>query len=63
MTRDSGEDADPYNAFINAFELIGDTGPLDDLTMTLKDNIAVAGVPMTGGPSVFTESLEREQPD
>lgn len=35
------EDADLYNAFVSVFELAGDTGPLDDLTMTLKDNIAV----------------------
>lgn len=56
---DPDEDADPYNAFISTFELAGDTGPLDDLTLTLKDNIAVGGVPMTGGSSVFADAVPR----
>jgi amidase/aspartyl-tRNA(Asn)/glutamyl-tRNA(Gln) amidotransferase subunit A len=59
VTRDPDEDADPYNAFISAFELDGGAGLLDDLTMTLKDNIAVGGVPMTGGSAVFADAVPR----
>lgn len=47
-------DSDPLNAYISAFGLEGDSnGPLNGLTMAIKDNMAIAGVPMTGGSHVF----------
>ena len=47
-------DIDPLNAYISTFELEGDSsGPLDKLTIGIKDNIAIDGVPMTAGSRVF----------
>ena len=45
---------DPYNALVSRCEL-GPTGagPLSELTVGLKDNIAVAGVPMECGSAVM----------
>jgi aspartyl-tRNA(Asn)/glutamyl-tRNA(Gln) amidotransferase subunit A len=43
------EGADEYNGFAYECETGSGTGALDDLTLAVKDNMAVSGVPMTGG--------------
>lgn len=49
-----GADADPLNAFLATFRLSGaDRGPLSGYDVAVKDNVAVAGVPMTCGSRVF----------
>ncbi len=40
---------DPHNAFLYRCSLSGEEGPLGDLAVAVKDNLAVAGVPMTCG--------------
>jgi len=46
--------SDPLNAFLATFTLPGaDEGPLAGLDVALKDNVAVAGVPLTCGSVVF----------
>jgi amidase/aspartyl-tRNA(Asn)/glutamyl-tRNA(Gln) amidotransferase subunit A len=57
VTVDPGTDTDPHNAFTSSFEVDGGTGQLDDLTMAVKDNIAVGGVPMTCGSAVFADAV------
>ena len=57
VTFDPGPDDDPYNAFISTFELKDGTGPLSDLTVGVKDNIAIGGVRMTCGSEVFTTAV------
>lgn len=43
-------DEDPYNVWINRCRVSGaDSGPLDDVTVGLKDSIALAGVELTCG--------------
>ena len=55
---DPGSDDDPLNAFISTFELGRDSsGPLDDLEVGIKDNIAIAGAPMTSGSRVFESAI------
>lgn len=45
---------DPLGAFITKCEISeSDSGPLADLEVALKDNIAVAGIPMTCGSKVM----------
>jgi amidase len=49
----------PYNAFVRRCDVAGaPSGPLAGLTVGLKDNIALAGVPLTNGSrmSAFTPS-------
>lgn len=53
---DPDAEENPYNAFISRFEFDGGDGPLSNLDIAVKDNIAVAGVPMTGGSSVFADA-------
>lgn len=54
FTFDPGSDVDPLNAYISTFKLEEDSdGPLDGLTIAIKDNIAIEGVPMTGGSRIF----------
>lgn len=60
VTRDPDAEVDPYNAFISLFELDGGDGSLADLTLTLKDNIAVGGVPMTAGSAVFADAVAQQ---
>ncbi len=55
---DPGPETDPLNAFISTFDLgEGSSGPLDDLDVGIKDNMAIAGVPMTSGSRVFETAL------
>lgn len=61
VTIEPGSEADPYNAFLATFTLKGsDTGPLTGLDVALKDNTAVAGVPMTCGSRVFENAIPHE---
>lgn len=54
FTFDPCWESDPLNAYISTFELEGDSGgPLSELTIAIKDNMAIAGVPMTGGSHIF----------
>lgn len=46
---DIAEGDDPYNAFRYQFTGAAGTGALQDLRVAVKDNMAVAGVPMTCG--------------
>lgn len=49
------EDDDPYGAFLTKCD-VGDTdGPLDGMRVAVKDNVAVAGVPMTCGSPLLEE--------
>lgn len=57
VTVDPGPDDDPHNAFTSLFELDGGSGPLADLDVTVKDNVAVGGVPMTCGSAVFADAV------
>ena len=62
-SRDAGRrpsaDEDPLNAFIRVCDVRGaGDGPLAGWRLGVKDNIAVAGVPMTNG-SVFTPFVPR----
>jgi amidase/aspartyl-tRNA(Asn)/glutamyl-tRNA(Gln) amidotransferase subunit A len=57
VTFDPGHDDDPHNAFISLFEIDGGTGPMADLTVALKDNIAIGGVPLTCGSAVFADAM------
>ncbi|MFB6170839.1 MAG: amidase [Haloarculaceae archaeon] len=57
VTFDPGPDEDPLNAWISRFELGGGGGPLAGLDVGLKDNVAVAGVPMTCGSRVFEAAV------
>jgi aspartyl-tRNA(Asn)/glutamyl-tRNA(Gln) amidotransferase subunit A len=54
------EGEDGYNAFLYRFDLSGEdgSGPLADLSVAVKDNVVVAGVPMTCGSAAvdFTPS-------
>jgi len=50
------EDEDPLNCIVTKCEVRGaDDGPLDGYTVGLKDNISVAGVPMTAGSPVMDD--------
>jgi amidase/aspartyl-tRNA(Asn)/glutamyl-tRNA(Gln) amidotransferase subunit A len=58
--RTTDADGDPHNAYITAFEAEGDAdGPLSGAAVAVKDNIAVAGVPMTCGSRVFEGVVPR----
>ncbi len=51
---DPGPDDDPLNAFITRCTVEGaDDGPLSGLDVAVKDNVALAGVPLTCGSRVF----------
>ena len=57
---DPGPDQDPLNAYISTFSLQADDASgheLDGLSVAVKDNLAVAGVPMTGGSKVFEDAI------
>jgi Asp-tRNA(Asn)/Glu-tRNA(Gln) amidotransferase A subunit family amidase len=47
------EGTDDHNAFRYRFDLSGGDGPLSSFTVALKDNVAVANVPMTCGSDAF----------
>ncbi len=60
VTFDPGPERDPLNAYISTFSLRVDDAPgheLDGLSVAVKDNLAVAGVPMTDGSSVFEDAI------
>jgi amidase/aspartyl-tRNA(Asn)/glutamyl-tRNA(Gln) amidotransferase subunit A len=57
VTVDPGPDEDPHNAFTSLFEIDGGPGPLADLSVTVKDNYAVGGAPMTCGSPVFADAV------
>jgi amidase/aspartyl-tRNA(Asn)/glutamyl-tRNA(Gln) amidotransferase subunit A len=58
VTLDPGPDADPLNAFLATFDPPEPgAGPLDGLEVAVKDNTAVAGVPMTCGSRVFESAV------
>ncbi|WP_170977318.1 amidase [Halorussus salinisoli] len=50
------EGEDPENAFRYRFELESGGGPLNGFEVAVKDNITVAGVPMTCGSASFSVS-------
>lgn len=50
---DVREADDEYNAFRQRFDLPADDGPLADLSVATKENVCVAGVPMTCGSEAF----------
>lgn len=54
---DPTEDDDPLNAFTSLFDPFLTEGPLSDLELAVKDNIAVAGAPMTCGSRVFESAI------
>lgn len=51
---DVREGEDEYNAFRQRFDLPAGDGPLDDLSVATKENVCVAGVPMTCGSEAFS---------
>jgi len=57
VTVDPAPDVDPHDAFTSTFEVGGGTGPLADLAVAVKDNIAVGGVPLTCGSAVFADAV------
>lgn len=52
-------DDDPHNAYITSFSTEGGDGPLRGVDVAVKDNLAVAGVPMTCGSRVFEGVVPR----
>ena len=55
------EDADPNAAFLTRCDLQQtDEGVLSELTVAVKDNIAVAGLPMTCGSPLFADHVPAE---
>ena len=63
VTVDPDLSADEFNAFVSTFALVGDGGPLGDLDLAVKDNVAVAGVPLTAGVRAFEDATpERHAP-
>lgn len=54
---DPGADVDPLNAFTSLFDPPEVTGALSDLDVAIKDNMAIAGVPMTCGSRVFESAI------
>jgi amidase/aspartyl-tRNA(Asn)/glutamyl-tRNA(Gln) amidotransferase subunit A len=53
-------ETDPHNAYITRFVRDGaETGPLAGVDVAVKDNLAVAGVPMTCGSRVFEGVVPR----
>lgn len=49
-----GPSEDPYNAFVTRCNVSnGQSGPLDGYDIGVKDNVAVAGIEMTGGSKVL----------
>ena len=51
---------DPHNAYITSFNTKRGDGPLSSVDVAVKDNIAVAGVPMTCGSRVFEGVVPRQ---
>jgi aspartyl-tRNA(Asn)/glutamyl-tRNA(Gln) amidotransferase subunit A len=49
---------DEYNAFRQRFSLPPSSGPLSELTLATKENVCVAGVPMTCGSDGFAFTPE-----
>lgn len=54
VTTSPGDATDPYNAWVTRCEVCRDTaGALDGMSVGLKDNIALADIPMTCGSRLF----------
>lgn len=49
------EASDPYGAYLTKCDIGDGAGPLDGMRVAVKDNIAVAGVPMTCGAPLLEE--------
>jgi len=59
--REPTEDEDPNAAFLSRCDLHRtDDGVLSGLTVAVKDNIAVAGLPMTAGSPLFADHVPSE---
>jgi len=56
LTFDPGPETDPLNAYVSRFSRVDSTadGALSDLSVAVKDNMAVAGVPMTCGTQTLS---------
>jgi aspartyl-tRNA(Asn)/glutamyl-tRNA(Gln) amidotransferase subunit A len=51
---------DPHDAYVTTFEAAADEGPLSGLRVGIKDNVAVAGVPLTVGTSTLNHVPDRD---
>ncbi|MFB6207243.1 MAG: amidase [Haloglomus sp.] len=59
--RRSDDETDPLGAFLTRCEVAGSAdGPLGDVCVGVKDNIAVAGVPLTCGSPMLEEFVPRD---
>ncbi len=62
VVRHPGPERDPHNAYVTTFEATDADGDTDlaDLRVAVKDNMAVAGVPMTCGSRALSAAVPSE---